>query len=521
MRLQLEPLADEDVGTFVLRNHIENVSYKLHAELDVSGEVVLFIVKDEKSNAEEQDQREEKVDVVDKNVVTQENSCGESPSKRQRLSDTSSGGKGCRSFKKRCFLKPPFGPSKRCLVNLYVFTSRNSGIPFNNVSGTETIKALKARICKDEHLDPSKYKLFYDGKELSNDTVISDLRKKEKGGIIDIELRRDNLFVKLPTGKNVALHSCMIKPNDFIFMIKQHIQKLERIPFHQQTLYFKGKKLCDTDTLAICGIEDGSVLSLEYLSATTFTINVKTSTGNRLKLTDLCPESTIKDLKIAISKADGTPFNNQRLVFQNRRLENDLTLRHYKIETGSTVYLVLRHRGDIFDIGSGQNEGFSLVKSQALSSPTLCLFLVNVYLMPYNHKVCIEINGSVLVKELYWRIKQYHAGFKRTSSQLQQNMSLASNEEKMAIEYHEKPYGSTERYSVGQCEEKPAAEPTCILQGEPSENPVRWNFDRVAAWLDEIHLSSYKKLFYDNEVRCLFKFLFENEICGVKPQKFK
>ncbi|CAN0357866.1 unnamed protein product, partial [Ectocarpus sp. 12 AP-2014] len=71
------------------------------------------------------------------------------------------------------------------------------------------------------------------------------------------------------------------------------------------------------------------------------TMFVKTLTG-KTHIIRAFPIETVLDIKDKSERAEDIPVDQQRLLYHDKQLEDDLTLRHYNIQNGSTRHRVWR-----------------------------------------------------------------------------------------------------------------------------------------------------------------------------------
>jgi ubiquitin C len=151
------------------------------------------------------------------------------------------------------------------------------------------------------------------------------------------------LFVKALTGKTINLEVAF---DDTIWHVKQKIWDKEGIPLDKQELFFCNKLLCDDYTLSHYNIQKDSTLNLvlHLRTGLNLKIFVRTLSG---ETTPLLVEAsdTIENVKAKIQNQEGTPADQQRLVFARELLKDGHTLSDYNIHSDATLQLLLQCRG--------------------------------------------------------------------------------------------------------------------------------------------------------------------------------
>jgi hypothetical protein len=86
-----------------------------------------------------------------------------------------------------------------------------------------------------------------------------------------------------------------------------------------------------------------------------FPIQIRSLTGKETTI-NVHYKMIVSELKDMIEKMDQTPFNQQRLVYNGKQLEDDRTLDYYDIKQDTVVHIILRIRGGMFHETSARKD---------------------------------------------------------------------------------------------------------------------------------------------------------------------
>ena len=143
-----------------------------------------------------------------------------------------------------------------------------------------------------------------------------------------------------------------------------------------------------------------------------FEVTVVTLTGRVLTL-NIRPFDNVLRIKQQIYEQDGLLLDQQRLVFNGKRLEDNTFIHEYGLHVNARIHLILRLRGGMFHVSSSRNDfmtltyknkelvekGVSMIKYMRNKYPPDMMDKIQTIIIECNED---EIESIVKTIELYY-----------------------------------------------------------------------------------------------------------------------
>ena len=212
------------------------------------------------------------------------------------------------------------------------------------VKPSDTIKKVKRKIQDKEGIPPSLQHLIFTRQELKDHQTLDEYKVTDKSSVhlrLEDELDRILINVEFSTGRKIFINA---SPKDDFESVRKMIYDREGIPVDQQRLSFASKEVVD-DHLPLSEYHNEMELSLQLdvkQQKNEFLLHVKTPAGKTKIKVEAVSGDTIQDVKRKIMEEIGIPPNQQLLLFNKRKIEDERrSLESYNINSDSIINLVI------------------------------------------------------------------------------------------------------------------------------------------------------------------------------------
>ncbi|CAM8911700.1 unnamed protein product [Rhodiola kirilowii] len=225
-----------------------------------------------------------------------------------------------------------------CTESIKINVERVSNDGINSigfeVKMNDTIGMVKTMIDTQVGTISDEYKLIFAGKQLQDDMTIEGSGLKNDSVLYMMLCPKDTLSLRIAMQCG-GIEKITVKPLNTIFDLKVVLQRNIDMPINQWHLAYSGKALEDPKTVAYCGLKDDSLLHVMLPSVQILVrIRSREHVTVFIKLTDF-----VSSLKEQIFDKAGYPVKYQTLTFAGKVLADDLKIKTYGIQKGSTVHL--------------------------------------------------------------------------------------------------------------------------------------------------------------------------------------
>ncbi|KAK0607299.1 hypothetical protein LWI29_012812 [Acer saccharum] len=202
----------------------------------------------------------------------------------------------------------------------------------------DTIQKIKSIIQYKEGICPHDFEIYSSGRLLENHKTVASLNIQSNDTLHMISNRKDTrlISVQTPTKGVIEVEVRLIHS---VLDVKKIIESMINIRSQRMKLFINGTEEQldeNSKTLACYDINEGDILTIQYLDV--FQISVRTYTGNTITL-DVTSSSTVDNVKKLLYGLMGIPVHRQTMMFEGRKLENSMTLASYSIDEESILYI--------------------------------------------------------------------------------------------------------------------------------------------------------------------------------------
>ena len=210
------------------------------------------------------------------------------------------------------------------------------------VHKNDSIYSLQRKIRLKENIPYNQQiTLIFSGKILDNHKTLDDYNIKDENTIhlVPIQLKTMVIHVKLLTGETISLE---VYKADTIENLHNKIKEKKDIPINKYCVKFGEQILEKNFNLEYYNIKEESTV---YLSERpSMQIFVKTLDQKMFTL-NVYGYETVEKVKEKIQDKEGIPPDQQIIIFEGKKLEDNITLDQYNIQKETRVHLVLRFLG--------------------------------------------------------------------------------------------------------------------------------------------------------------------------------